>query len=190
MLEGTKVRLRSYTKADLPKAREYLNDPEVGAGLRRGIRFPFRPEDEEKFYDSIDPNSTKGYSFAIECKESGQYLGGCGMHDIDSKNRMATVGIFLGKEHVGKGYGTDAMQVLVDFCFNEINLNRVKLNVFAFNKRAIRCYRKTGFKIEGTLRQEVFRNGKYHDSLVMGLLRSEWEKTRATRKPDKPDRKT
>jgi RimJ/RimL family protein N-acetyltransferase len=176
MFEGQKVRLRAYTKDDLSMARSFLNDSEVSIMMRVGIPFPMRPEDEEKWYNSLDANGDKNYGFAIESKKEGQYLGGCGVHGIDSKNHVATVGIFLGREHIGKGYGTDAMQVLVDFCFNEINLNKVKLFVFAFNKRGLKCYQKVGFKIEGKLRQEIFRQGKYHDMLSMGLLRSEWQK--------------
>jgi len=181
MLEGRKVRLRAYTKGDLEKARTYLNDPKVSRMLQIGIPFPFRPEDEEKWYNSLELNGSGEYSFAIESKENGEYLGGCGMQRIDTKNRLTTVGIFLGDEHCGKGYGTDALQVLVDFCFNEVNLNKIKLFVFAFNKRAIACYRKIGFKLEGTLRQEIFRDGKYQDNLVMGLLFSDWQKRQAKR---------
>ncbi len=174
MLEGQKVRLRAYTKDDLPLARAYLNEADVAAMMRVGIPFPLRPEDEQKWYDSLDPNSEKEYSFAIESKEDGHYLGGCGVHAIDTKNHVGTVGIFLGSEYCGKGYGTDAMRVLVNFCFNEINLNKVKLTVFSFNERGIRSYEKLGFKTEGALRQEIYRQGKYDDILVMGVLRSEW----------------
>jgi RimJ/RimL family protein N-acetyltransferase len=146
--------------------------------MRVGILFPMRPEDEEKWYSSLNPSSDKEYSFAIELKNGGTYLGGCGVHGIDAKNRNAMVGLFLGKEHCGKGYGTDALQVLVRFCFQEINLNRVKLGVFSFNKRAIRCYEKVGFRTEGVLRQEIYRNGRYHDTVLMGMLRSEWDSRR------------
>ena len=175
MLDGDRVRLRAYTKDDLPKARSYLNASGVGDMMRPGIVFPLRPEDEDKWYENLDANSDKQYGFAIERKEDKQYLGGCGVQGIDAKNRFAMIGIFLGNEHCGKGYGTDALRVLIDFCFKEINLNKVKLDVFSFNKRAVSCYEKLGFKTEGVLRQEVFRDGSYHDAIVMGLLRTEWE---------------
>ena len=67
-----------------------------------------------------------------------------------------------------------ALRVLVNFCFHEINLNKVKLCVFSFNTCAIRCYERVGFKTEGVLRQEIYRKGKYHDTIVMGMLRCEW----------------
>lgn len=175
MLVGKVVCLRAYTKDDLPKAKDFLNQVHVSRMMRTGIPFPLRLEDEEKWFASLDANSEKQYGFAIETKSAGEYVGGCGIHSIDSKNRFGILGIFLGEPHIRKGYGSDALTVLVEFAFNEINLNKVKLFVFAFNKQAIGCYKKIGFKTEGVLRQEIFRKGRYHDALVMGLLRSEWK---------------
>ena len=121
MFEGKKVRLRAYRREDLLKAREYLNTPETAAMMRPGIPFPLRHEDEDKWYERLDPGSNREYSFAIEDKNDGTYLGGCGVHSIDAKNRHGTIGVFLGEEHTGKGYGTDALRVLICLCFEEIN---------------------------------------------------------------------
>ncbi len=175
MFEGQKVRLRAYTKDDLLLAREYINDEKISQLLNTRIPFPFRSEDEDKWYESIDPNSNNKYPFAIELKDKKLYIGGCGINDIDTKNRIALIGIFIGNEYSGKGYGTDAIRILVDFCFNEVNVNKVKLDVFSFNKAAIHCYEKVGFKKEGTLREEIYRNCRYHDKIIMGLLYSEWK---------------
>jgi len=89
------------------------------------------------------------------------------------------VGIFLGKMHWNHGYGTDALSVLVDFCFNEMNLHKVYLYVFSYNERAIHTYEKIGFKVDATLRDNIFKDGKYQDELVMSILRSEWEEKKA-----------
>ena len=94
---------------------------------------------------------------------------------MDWKNSFCTVGIFLGKPFWNKGYGTDAMKTLVNFIFNEMSLNKIRLFVFEFNKRAVRSYEKSGFKVEGTLREQIFRNGKFYDVYVMGILRREWK---------------
>jgi RimJ/RimL family protein N-acetyltransferase len=177
-LDGEKVRLRAYMREDLEKARTFLNDSAVGMTLRPGILFPFRPEDETKFYDSLDPGSATGYSFAIELKADATYIGGCGVMNMSLKNGVGTVGIFLGREFCSQGYGTDAMRTLVSFCFLEIALHKLNLNVFSFNKRAIRSYEKVGFRVEGVLREVLFRNGTHHDEVVMGLLRHEWEQIR------------
>ncbi|QTA37754.1 GNAT family N-acetyltransferase [Thermosipho ferrireducens] len=176
MLKGKLVRLRAYSKDDLEKVLEYINDSEVKKCLTPGIPFPFRKEDEEKWYQNLNPFSEKSYSFAIETLSDGEYIGGCGINNVYWKNSVATVGIFLGKPFWNKGYGTDAMRVLVNFIFNEMNINKVRLDVYSFNKRAIKSYEKVGFKVEGILREEIFREGKYHDIFVMGILRNEWKK--------------
>ncbi|GAB6189108.1 GNAT family protein [Marinitoga arctica] len=175
MFEGKKVRLRAYKKEDLDKVVEYINDIEVRRGLTPGIMFPFRYEDEEKWYESINPLGNGEYNFAIELKKTGEYIGGCGIPNVDWKNSVVTVGIFIGKPFLNNGYGTEAMKLLVNFVFNEMNINKVKLHVFSFNKRAIRSYEKVGFKIEGVLREQIFREGKYHDEIIMGILKREWE---------------
>jgi RimJ/RimL family protein N-acetyltransferase len=86
------------------------------------------------------------------------------------------VGIGLGeREHWGKGYGTDAMRVILKYAFSELNLYRVSLNVFDYNPRAKRSYEKVGFKEEGRCREFLLRDGKRYDLIFMGILRSEWE---------------
>ncbi|ADL06819.1 GNAT family N-acetyltransferase [Thermosediminibacter oceani] len=174
MFTGEKVRLRAYRKEDLEKALQFINDPEVKRFLAPGIPFPLTESDEEKFISKQSGFNTDAYSFAIETLE-GEYIGGCGINSTDWKNSVAVVGIFIGnKDYWGKGYGTDAMRVLLRFIFEQMNINKVKLFVYDFNKRAIRCYEKCGFKVEGVLRQEIYRDGRYHDELAMGILRSEW----------------
>ena len=174
MFEGEKVRLRAYRREDLPLTLEYLNDLEVAEGVRPGFLFPFRKEDEDKWYDGLNPLSKDTYSFAIESLTDNSYMGGCGIKEFNVKNHTAALGIFLGSPHWRKGYGSDALRVLVKFCFNEMNLHKIKIDVFSFNQKAMKCYEKVGFKTEGVLRQEMYRNGMYHDHIVMGLLRSEW----------------
>ncbi len=172
MFEGEMVRLREYHKEDIPTVWKYINDPEIKGLLNPGIPFPWKLEEEEKWYEE---QNAKGdlYNFAIEKKTDGKYIGGCGINNIDWKNSVATVGIFLGKEFLSQGYGTDAMKVLVEFIFNQVNIHKVVLHVFSFNKRAIRSYEKVGFKIEGTLKEQIFRDGKYHDEIIMGILRGD-----------------
>ena len=65
------------------------------------------------------------------------------------------------KEYWSKGYGSDALKLLIKFIFEEVNMNKIKLKVFSFNNRAIACYKKVGFKEEGILKKELYRSGKY-----------------------------
>ena len=75
-----------------------------------------------------------------------------------------------------KGHGTDAIRILIRFIFEQMNINKIKLNVYEFNERAVRCYEKCGFKKEGRLRQEIFRDGKYYDQYIMSILKEEYYK--------------
>ncbi len=175
MIEGNIVILTAYDKEYLNLALKYVNNIETAGFLNPSIPYPLRKEDEEKFYNDINPFANGKYNFAILKKDNKEYIGGCGINHVDWKNSYCTVGIFLGKPFWGKGYGTDAMKTLLDFIFKELNLNKVKLNVFSFNKRAVKSYEKCGFSVEGILRDEVFRHGKYNDVLAMGILRKEWE---------------
>ena len=174
MYTGNKVRLREYRKDDAKQAQDYINDPQVKRLLHPGIPFLNTFEDEEKWIEGLSAKK-ENYSFAIETLEDSKYIGGCGINDIDWKNSVIVVGIFIGdKNYWSKGYGTDAMKVLIKFIFEQMNIHKIKLNVYSFNERAIRSYVKCGFKHEGTLRKEIFRDGKYYDEIVMGLLSEEY----------------
>jgi len=176
MLEGRSVRLRAYRKEDVELAWKYINDPEVKSYLVPGIPFPMTLEEEYKWYENLS-SSKDTYNFAIERIEDGQYIGGCGINEVNWKNSYAYVGIFLGKPYWSKGYGTEAMKLLLRFIFEEMNLNKVLLNVYSFNERALRSYEKCGFVVEGRLREQIFRKGKYYDEIIMGILRREFLRT-------------
>lgn len=176
MFEGKKVKLRGLKMEDVEPAYQYMCDPEVLLNLGPGIPYPMTLERERQWFESqIAMKDT--YNFAIEDIETGLYIGGCGINKVDWKNRVATVGIYIGdKDFRGKGYGTEAMELLVDFIFDQMNINRIQLFVLSFNERAIRSYKKVGFKEEGRLKQSVFRNGRYYDEIIMSILRESYTK--------------
>ncbi|MCP4177980.1 MAG: GNAT family N-acetyltransferase [bacterium] len=176
MFKGKNIRLRAYTKDDYEHLKEMLNNKELRELLTCKIIYPYRLEEQEKWIETFSGNSDGIYEFAIELKENKTYIGTCGIQKIDQKNRVGEIGISIKKDYWGKGFGTEAFKLLVDFCFEEVNLNKIKLDVFDFNKRGISSYKKLGFKQEGCLREEIYRFGKYNDVIVMGLLKSEWEK--------------
>ncbi|NMA61739.1 MAG: GNAT family N-acetyltransferase [Firmicutes bacterium] len=174
MYTGEKIRLREYRKEDAALAQAFINDPEVKRNLNPGIPYPLTLGDEEKWVAS-QTATTDLYNFAIETIDDARYIGGCGINQLDWKNKVATVGIFIGDRSCwNQGYGTDAMRVFLRFMFDQMNLNKVKLSVFSFNERAIAMYKKCGFQQEGRLRQELFRDGEYHDLIIMGILREEF----------------
>lgn len=174
-LTGSKVALRKMTPMDYEDYASIEDIMQSRLLMNDGIPFPPTNADHMKFLSEIS-SEKDDYMFGIELKEDKLFIGTIAVYLVDWHNSTCHVGISIGPEHQGKGYGTDAMKVLLDFIFNYMNVNKVKLQVFGYNKKAIRSYEKCGFSIEGTLKEELFRFGKYHDIFVMGLLRDNWQK--------------
>ncbi len=107
------------------------------------ITFPMTYSEEESWIKSQKSNDNGQYNFAIEDIETSKYIGGCGIQSVNWLSRVALVGIMIrDKDYLGKGYDTDAMKTLVTFIFNNMNINKIRLNTFSFNERAIKPYKK------------------------------------------------
>ncbi len=174
MLYGRKVRLRGIEREDIPTFVRWFNDPEVRQYLL--MYAPMSTAQEERWFQGRLERADD-HLFAIEAHVGDQWIhiGSCGLHKIDWKNRNAVFGIALGeKARWGQGYGTDAARTMLRFAFGELNLHRVELEVFDYNPRAQRCYEKAGYRLEGTRRQALFRDGRYHDVHVMSVLQDEF----------------
>ena len=176
MLYGKHVRLCAVECTHLPNYVRWFNDPEV----RRYLAWdrPMSSGDEERWFESISDTSTD-FRFAIEAGgsavENWSHIGSVGLENIDWQSRCATLGIMIGdKEYWGQGYGTDSVWTMLRFGFETLNLHRVQLDVYDFNTRAIRCYERVGFQREGTKRQALFRDGRYHDVFLMSVLSDEF----------------
>ncbi|NLG98657.1 MAG: GNAT family N-acetyltransferase [Chloroflexi bacterium] len=123
----------------------------------------------EKHYDEI-------YNFSIRLLDDDRMVGIVDLSGFDWTAGNAWVGIGIGEPDLwGKGYGTEAMHLILRFAFEELNLKRVSLTVFEYNERAYQSYKKTGFREEGRLRQWLQRGGERYDLIFMGVLRDEWE---------------
>jgi RimJ/RimL family protein N-acetyltransferase len=128
----------------------------------------------------IESHETRGtsFSFAIHTLADDRLIGAIELSVTQWVHGDAYVGIGIGeRDDWGKGYGTDAMRVMLRYAFREMNLHRVSLTVFEYNPRAIRSYEKAGFVVEGRLRGWLNREGRRWDMIHMGILREEWEKT-------------
>jgi RimJ/RimL family protein N-acetyltransferase len=173
MLEGKLVNLRPLEPDDLDREFQWVNDREVTRYL--SMRYPMAKAEEERWLNSRPANDFANTALAIETKD-GVHIGNIGLHDGQPENRRASLGIMIGdKDFWSNGYGTDAIITLLRFGFHEMNLNRVWLHAYDFNERAIACYKKCGFVVEGTLRQNAYQEGRYIDTITMGILRSEFE---------------
>jgi RimJ/RimL family protein N-acetyltransferase len=125
--------------------------------------------------NSLEKGFQNGFFFEIRTLQEDRLIGFVNLIWLSWTHGDTWLGIGLGdRAYWGKGYGTDAVRVVLRYAFTELNLRRVTLGVFAYNGRAIRSYEKAGFKVEGRLRQYIARDGQRNDMIVMGVLREEW----------------
>jgi RimJ/RimL family protein N-acetyltransferase len=173
---GSSIYLRPLNvEEDAPLFLDWFNDPEVTRFTRRYL--PMTLAGQVELLRSAE-GKTNAFMVAIVRKQDDQLIGAMGLHDIDPRHRNAWFGITIGdKSAQGKGYGTEATKLILDIAFLTLNLNRVYLYVYEYNERARHVYEKLGFKTEGRLRQDCFWDGRYWDSIVMGILREEWKKS-------------
>ena len=140
---------------------------------------PTRPKSVKKASEWIEKNMEQDaptmFNFGIRTLDGDRLIGNIDLDGIRFNHGDTFVGIGIGeREYWGKGYGTDAMRVILRFAFTELNLHRVSLNVFEYNQRAIHYYEKAGFVYEGRILKLLHRGGQRYDLVYMGILRSEW----------------
>lgn len=117
----------------------------------------------------------QGYRFAMVLLAGDVLIGHISLHDIDHLNRNAFLGIVIGEEqHRGKGYGAEAIRLVLDYGFQTLNLHNIMLSVHADNCAGIACYKKVGFREAGRRREWVFKDGNYIDKIYMDMLAREF----------------
>jgi RimJ/RimL family protein N-acetyltransferase len=173
MLKSETVLLRPLKREDMQSQWWSENDPELhflsGSTPRpTSLERLYRLFDEE--LSNVCPTSV---NFAIEVE--GDYIGHCGLHNIDPVARTSELGIEIGnRDYWGKGYGREVILLLLEYAFKHLNLNRVSLHTHSGNERAMRLYRTCGFIHEGRFRQQHWLNGAYYDGIAMAILREEY----------------
>lgn len=173
MFTGRKIKLRAYKIEDVQRSLDLIEEDGLRDTLSAMAIFPYSFEEEKSFIESsMKPKDIK-YNFAIETRENKEYIGSCGINEYDEKNRNVTIGIWLGKLYQGKSYGSDALRILCKFIFEELNMHKIKLHYYDFNEKARICYEAVGFKEEGVHREEIFRHGKYHAIISMGMFKED-----------------
>ena len=175
MIYGERLRLRALERSDVPQFYDWVNDPEVIFGLQ--LFLPMSSHDEEKWFENAmqSPQETRPLVIEVQEDEGWRMIGNCGFLELDWVARSAEFGIMIGdKETWNQGLGTEATRLILRHGFLTLNLNRIGLKVYAYNKRAIHAYEKAGFVHEGCMRQAVYKNGEYKDVLFMSVLREEW----------------
>lgn len=176
LFESNKIILRKMTSEDIDLYHQWRNDIEVMQSTAPLLDV-YNNKETEEFVTNVILGSHFSKSYIIVEKKSDKPIGVTSLINLDYKNRNAECIIDIGdKKAWGKGFGAEAMNLLLDFGFLEMNLHRISLRVFSFNSRAIKLYEKLGFQWEGTLRESIFRGGQWHDILQMSILKNEYAK--------------
>lgn len=169
---GDRLYLSPMNPNDVEKYVEWISSPIVSDGMGNTSNILTESLDKE-FIEKALKNGDK--CFAIILLKNDELIGNCSIYRENDNARVAELGIFIGDEKFrNNGYGQEALNLLLDYGFNYLNLNSVYLSVFSFNDVAINCYKKIGFKEAGRLRENYFLNGKYYDVVYMDILKREF----------------
>lgn len=168
--------LRPVVEDDWELRYKWLVDPEVSATLSSGAGMPLTPaEVKERTAKYAKRNADSAYFTVMEL-ESSENIGSAQLFGINHWARSAELGLWIGeKSSRGKGYGTDIVHTLLGFAFHRLNLHKIMLTVDEDNPGAMRCYEKCGFRRDGILRDEVYKNGRYCNRLLMSILDQEFD---------------
>lgn len=171
-LKGKKTILRPLNKeTDLQSCLRWINDQEVIQYI--SVYLPSSKQDEEKWFDNLQKRK-EDVVLGIETLDNA-FIGITGLHNINWKDRTAVHGVLIGeKKYWGRGYGTDANMVLLNYAFNTLNLRKICSSVIVFNERSINYHATCGYQIEGTRRRQVYKKGKYWDVIFLGVFKEEW----------------
>ncbi|MDY4237016.1 MAG: GNAT family protein [Bacilli bacterium] len=170
-IEGEKVYLSPMNLEDIEKYVKWMNDFSTTDGLGSSSKVTTFESERSWLINNMDKAEQQ---FAIVLKETDKLIGNCGFVDINHLHQKGEVGLFIGEEeNRSKGYGTEALSLLVEYGFNYLNLKNIMLKVFSFNKRAIKSYEKIGFKVFGKRTEVYYLNGKWYDEYFMEILRKE-----------------
>ena len=165
-LIGTKCYLSPLNLEDAEQYAVWLNDMEVTENLQL-ISSVITVDDERELLKKL----AQEHNYGIIDIANNQLIGNAGFIDINHLHRTAEIGIFIGdKSYWGKGYGQEALSLLLDYAFKKLNLHSILLRVYDFNQRAIACYEKTGFRKIGEIRDGLIRNMEYHNVVLMDIL--------------------
>lgn len=174
-LTGRRILLRDYRPEDIGAIRGWVNDLETVRYLSTRYWMPQSQTDTADFVDHAMRAGSNGAYFVIADANSGEYLGQIDLFSINWRLRAAEMAIVMGSEQArGRGIGQEAISVLLGYAFGLLGLERVELEVATDNLRAVRCYERAGFVLEGVKRHAFMVDGRYADLAVMSVLAGEW----------------
>ena len=162
--------LRAIEEEDAPILQQMINDPEIENAVV-GFSYPVSLTSQKKWIANLSQDNTVRYAIEVE----NRVVGVISVSSIDLKNRVGNINIKLISEARGKGYAMRASKMVIEYCFQELNLNCITANVIERNCDSKKLWEKLGFSIDGILRQRVYKNGKYHNLVSYSLLKEEYD---------------
>ena len=176
-LEGKRLYLRPLEVSDTDTITRYINDPEVRHYLT--TIYPSTKVAEENWIRKMADHDEYNIVFAVVLKKQDKLLGCMALHRINYVDGTATTGAMLGaKEEWNKGYGQEAKKLILEYAFLTLNLRKICSEAAAPNKGSIAHNLNCGYKIEGYRRKQVYRDGKYHDNVLLAVFKTDWMKLR------------
>jgi RimJ/RimL family protein N-acetyltransferase len=173
-LEGETVELRRHARANYGLYAAWYGDPEIWH-LTSWAPSPLNRLAVEKLFEDRELSPVDD-SFAIHVKGEEEPVGVISLMNISDANESAELSVIVGHpDDRHQGYGTEAIALLLGYAFEELGLNRVGLSAFDFNGEAIAAYEKLGFAVEGRYRQAIKRKSRFHDAILMSILKGEWQ---------------
>lgn len=169
ILRDEVVLLRAIEESDAETLMDLINDPEVENAVC-GWSYPVSLASQKKWISNLSNDSTVRYAVDFENKIVGAAI----ISSIDMKNRTANMNIKLLKTARGKGIATHAVKLMVQYCFEELNLHCLTANVIERNADSRKLFEKFGFSQDGILRDRVYKNGQYHNIIAFSLLKEEF----------------
>ena len=169
-MSGKRIYLSPMNEEDAEIYTVWMNDKEITDNL--GSSTMVFSEEAERGW--VEENSGE-YQFAIIERESGESIGNCGIQAVTHTFQRAELGLFIGdEENRNKGYGKEVLSLLLEYCFDTLNLHNVMLKVFSFNERAVHTYSRVGFKEIGRRREAYYAKGRFWDEIYMDILKDEF----------------
>jgi RimJ/RimL family protein N-acetyltransferase len=166
---GKKINLREVRESDVNQNYySWLNDMEVNQYLESRF-FPNSIDSIKNFVSSLN-GSNSSTLFAIIENETHSHVGNIKLGPINWIHRLGDIGLLIGKENWGKGYATEAIGLVVNYAFTDLNLHKVTAGAYSDNLGSIRAFEKNGFFVEGQKKEHAFYKGKYSDVVLLGII--------------------
>ena len=175
-LDGERIYLSPLDMDDLETFIQWFNNPELRKYL--AMYYPLSKLEEKDYLENLLGDKTKDnviLEIIVKNETEMKLIGVIGLHQINRVHRSAMLGVVIGDfGEQDKGYGPEAIALMVEYGFNTLNLHRIELFVHEYNSRALRAYRKLGFVEEGKTREAFYTKGDYHNQIIMAILKYEW----------------